>query len=175
MQPYAPFAALPVAVIAAWLAAPNASVSAPGRYQIPPVKQIEDPSAPMAVRSQSADQPDIRLQAFLPHVPPRPAVPVPTLILNSVMTSKYVRVASINGRTVKEGGRVAGYEVRRIAADGVLLARGHEIRRLPMRPLYELPPPARPGAAAVHKAAVAQRGKADLTQDFWKVFDSLKP
>jgi len=171
MHPYLPFAALPVAVIAAWLAAPRASVSDPGRYQIAQVKQIEDPSALAEARSQPAEKPDIRLKAFLPHVPPRPPAPEPTLVLNSVMTGKHVRVATINGQIVKEGDRVKGYLVRRIAADGVVLADGDKTRRLPMRPLYKLPPPARP----VHQAAVARRGNADLTQDFWKVFDSLKP
>ena len=55
----------------------------------------------------------------------------PTLVLDSVMTGKGVRLASINGQIVKEGDRVKGDLVRRIAGDGVELARGGSTRRLP--------------------------------------------
>ena len=175
MHPYLPFAALPIAVIGAWFAAPQWSASDPGRYRIPTVVQVEDPSALMAERSQPTGKPEIRVQAFLPHVPPRPAAPMPTLILQSVMTGKDVRLATINGQIVKEGSRVEGYLVRRITDDGVELAAGGKTRRLPMRPLHELPPPSQPGSDRAPKLAVAQRGSTDLTQDFWKVFDSLKP
>jgi len=175
MHPYLPFAALPVAVIAAWFGASHWSASDPGRYQVPRVVQIEDPSALMEARSRPAETPDIRLKAFLPHVPPRPPGPEPTLVLQSVMTGKDVRLATINGQNVKEGDRLEGYVVQRISPDGVELVIGKNIRRLPMRSLHELPPPAQPGQMPVQKEAAAQRGGADLTKDFWKIFDSLKP
>ena len=175
MNPYVPFAALPVAVIAAWFGASHGSAIDPGRYQVSRPPQIEDPSALMDARSEPAEKPDIRVKAFLPHVPPRPPAPEPTLVLYSVMTGKDARFATINGHIVKEGDRVEGYLVRRIAADGVELARGEKVRRLPMRSLHELPPPSRPGEALAEKGTRAQRRDADLTQDFWKVFDSLKP
>jgi hypothetical protein len=175
MHPYVPFAALPLAVAVAWFAAPEGSASAPGRYQIPQVPQVEDPSALMAARSERPGKPDIRVQAFLPHVPPEPPAPEPMLVLNSVMTGDGMRLASINGRIVKEGDRVEGYRVRRIGADGVELADGGRTRSLPMRPLHELPPPARPGKAAMPKGAGVRHASADLTEDFWKIFDSLKP
>ena len=175
MHPYLPFTALPVAVFAAWFGASHWSASEPGRYQIPRVAQIEDPSALMETRYQPTEKPEIRLQAFLPHVPPRPAAPEPTLVLHSVMTGKDVRLATINGQIVKEGDRLEGYLVRRIAANGVELAKGSKTRRLPMRPLHELPPPALPGESQVTKEAIAQRGSTYLSQEFWKIFDSLKP
>ena len=175
MNPYLPFAAIPIAVIVAWYTAPVSSVHEPGRYQIPQVKQIEDPSALMKARAEPAETPDIRVAAFLPHVPPKPSAPEPTLILQSVMTGQDLRLATINGQIVREGDRIAGYRVQRIADDGVQLARNGKSRRLPMRPLHELPPPARPVADSTLKKATAQRSSTDLTQEFWKIFDSLKP
>lgn len=175
MNPYLPFAALPVAVIAAWFGASHWPASDPGRYQVPRVVQIEDPSALMEARSQPDDKPEILVKAFLPHVPPRPPAPEPTLVLQSVMTGEGVRLATINGQNVMEGDRLEGYVVQRISADGVELVIDKKIRRLPMRPLHELPPPAQPGEMPVQKEATAQRGGADLTKEFWKIFDSLKP
>jgi len=175
MNPYLPFAAIPIAVIVAWYTAPVSSVHEPGRYQIPQVKQIEDPSALIRARAKPAETPDIRVAAFLPHVPPPVPDPEPTLILQSVVTGKYARLATINGRVVKEGELVAGYRVQRIASDGVQLSRAGKSRRLPMRPLHELPPPLRPDEATALKAADAKRGSTDLNQEFWKIFDSLKP
>ena len=164
-----------VFVAAPWYAAPESSVHEPGRYQIPQVKQIEDPSALMKARAEPAETPDIRVAAFLPHVPPPVPDPEPTLILQSVVTGKYARLATINGRVVKEGELVAGYKVKRIASDGVQLSRDGKTRRLPMRPLHELPPPMLPRQDPSLKAATAQRGSTDLNQEFWKIFDSLKP
>jgi len=175
MHPYLPFAAIPIAVLAAVYAAPHWSASEPGRYQIPRVTQIEDPSALMKTRAEPPEKPDIRVAAFLPHVPPKPPAPEPTLILQSVMTGQDMRLASINGQVVREGDRVAGYRVLRIANDGVQLTRHGRSRRLPMRPLHELPPPARPLPDPALQKATAQRSSTDLTQEFWKIFDSLKP
>jgi len=175
MNPYLPFAALPIAVIAAWFAASHWSDSDPERYRVQQVAQLEDPSALIEARSQPAEKPDIQVRAFLPHVPPKPPGPEPTLILHSVMTGTDVRLATINGQVVREGDRVAGYLVQRIATDGVLLADGSNTPRLPMRPLHELPPPRQRGEDEPRKDAAAQRSNADLTQEFWKIFDSLKP
>ena len=175
MHPYLPFAALPVAALAAWFGASQWSASEPGRYQISRVAELRDPSVVVDNRVDTSGTPDIRVAAFLPHVPPRPAAPEPTLVLHSVMTGQGVRLATINGKILKEGDRVEGYLVRRISDDGVELAAGGKTRRLPMRPLHELPPPARPGESLVPGEATAQRGGGDLTEDFWKIFDSLKP
>lgn len=175
MSPYLPFAALPIAVAAAWFGASNWSASEPGRYQVPRVTQIDDPSAFIkTTRSEPAEKADINVKAFLPHVPPRPPAPEPTLILDSVMTGTGVGLASINGRIVKKGDRVEGYVVRRIAADGVQLADGDRTRRLLMRPIHELPPVDKPVESPKQKDATSGRGKTDLTRDFWKIFDSLK-
>lgn len=175
MHPFLPFASLPIAVVAAWFGAPYLSASEPARYQVPAVAQIEDPSALMKARSQPAEAPDIRVKAFLPHVPPRPSVPEPTLVLHSVMTGTGIRLATINGQIVREGDRVEGYRVRRIADNGVQLVKGGKTRRLPMRPLHELPPPVDPGEDPVMKVASTRNSKTDLNKDFWKIFDSLKP
>ena len=174
MSPYLPFAALPVAVMAAWFGASNWSASDPGRYQVPRVAQIDDPSAFMKTRSEPAEKADINVKAFLPHVPARPPAPEPTLILDSIMTGTDVSLASINGKIVKEGDRVEGYLVRRISADGVQLADGDKTRRLPMRPIHELPPVDKSVASPKQKDATSERGQTDLTRDFWKIFDSLK-
>ena len=175
MSPYLPFAALPIAVAAAWFGASSWSASDPGRYQVPRVKQIDDPSALVkTTRSEPAEKADINVKAFLPHVPPRPPAPEPTLILDSVMTGTDVSLASINGRIVKQGDRVEGYVVRRIAADGVQLANGRRTRHLPMRSIHELPPVDKQAGAPKKKDVTTERGKTDLTRDFWKIFDSLK-
>jgi len=175
MNPYIPFAALPVAAIAAWFAASNWPAGDPTHYRIPQVTEIDNPIVPTKAHSGPAEEPDIRVRVFVPRKPPVPPDIGPTLILNSVMTGKDVRLASINGHVVKEGGRVEGYRVRRISTDGVELVRGDKTRRLPMRSLHELPPPVRPGEVPEHKGATAKRGSDDLTQDFCKIFDSLKP
>ncbi|NOR19115.1 MAG: hypothetical protein GQ538_03395 [Xanthomonadales bacterium] len=137
--------------------------------------QIEDPSVPVDVRSGPVEKPDIRVAAFLPHVPPKPPAPAPTLILHSVMTGNDVHLATINGQLVKEGDRIEGYLVTRIAADGVDLARGGKTRRLPMRPLHELPPPIQPGTDPVQGNAAVRHNTTDLTQNFWATFDSSQP
>jgi len=173
MYPYLPFVALPVAVIVAWFSASSWSASDPGRYHVQRVAQIDDPSALMNARSQPAEKTGIHVKAFLPHVPPRPPAPKPQLVLESVMTGTDVSLATINGRIVKEGDRVEGYRVRRITADGVLLADGGRTHHLPMRPLHELPPPVEPKETPVLKTGSAKRDKTDLTRDFWKIFDSL--
>jgi len=175
MNPYIPFAALPVAAIAAWLAASNWPAGDPSHYPIPRVTRIDNPIVPTKVSSGPAEEPDIRVRVFVPHKPPVPPDIGPTLILESVMTGKGVRLASINGHVVKEGGRVEGYRVRRIGSDGVELVKDDKTRRLPMRSLHELPPPVRPSEIPGQKGAIAKRGSDDLTQDFWKIFDSLKP
>lgn len=172
MHPYLPFAALPIAVTAAWFAASNWSSSEPGRYRVPPVAQIENPSVPGDERAESAAKPDIRVAAFLPHVPPKPPAPAPALILHSVMTGTDVHLATINGQVVREGDRVAGYRVNRITADGVDLAKGGKTRRLPMRPLHELPAPKRPGTDPAQQKAALSQDNDGLTQHFWATFDS---
>lgn len=175
MNAYLPFSALPAAAIASWFAASSWFAVAPGHYLVPPVTRIDNPTVPAEVRSEPAPDPDIRVTVFVPHRPSAPPDIGPNLILDSVMTGKNVRVATINGQVVKEGGRVEGYRVQRIAADGVDLVKGGKTRRLPMRSLHELPPPARPGAVPIQKEVTAKRGSDDLNQDFWKIFDSLKP
>jgi hypothetical protein len=175
MHPYLPFAAIPIAVTAAWFSAAHWSGGEPGRYRVPPVAQIESPSVPADERAESAAQPDIRVAAFLPHVPPRPPSPAPALILHSVMIGSDVHLATINGQVVKQGESIAGYLVQRITADGVELVNGGETRRLPMRPLHELPPPTQPGTdPAQRNVAVHQNGD-DLTHNFWATFNSPQP
>lgn len=175
MSPYLPFAALPIAVMAAWFGASNWSASEPGRFQVPRVAQIDDPSALMKTsRAEPAEKADINVKAFLPHVPPRPAAPEPTLVLDSIMTGTGISLASINSQIVKEGDRVGGYVVTRIAADGVQLADGGRTRHLLMRPIHELPPVDKPAESPKQKDATSRRGQTDLTRDFWKIFDSLK-
>ena len=174
MHPYLPFAALPVAALVAWFGASHGSIGQPGRYQVPRVAPIDDPSALMGTRAEPAGKPDIRVTAFLPVAPAVPPAPEPTLVLHSVMTGKDARLATVNGRVVREGDRVEGYLVRRISAEGVELERGERTRRLPMRPLHELPPPALAGALAEKRTLTARRDGTDLTEDFWKIFDSLK-
>lgn len=175
MHPYLTFTALPAAVIVAWFAAPHWSASDPGRYQVPRVKQIEDPSALMEARAQAVEKPDIQVQAFLPNKPTKPPVPEPDLVLQSVVTGDQVRLAAINGRSLRPGDRIEGYVVRRISANGVELAQGSRIRRLPMRPLHELPPARQAVDAPSRGSAVAKHDSAQLTKDFWRIFDALKP
>ena len=86
------------------------------------------------------------------------------------MTGTNVHLATINGQSVKEGDTIAGYLVQRISADGVDLAKNGKTRRLPMRPLHELPPPKQPGADVAQK-----RTETDQHQNFWATFDSPQP
>ena len=175
MHPYLPFAALPIAVTAAWFSASHWTGSEPSRYRVPVVAQIEDPSVPVDRRDRTDVKPDIRVAAFLPHVPPRPPAPEPVLILHSVMTGTDVHLATINGRVVREGDRVADYVVQRITADGVELAAGGRARRLPMRPLHELPPPARPGTDPLQKHTRSRPDESDMNRNFWATFQSPEP
>jgi hypothetical protein len=175
MHPYLPFAAIPLAVLVAVYVAPLWSTTESGRYQYSQVAQIDDPSTLMRGRSGPFEEPDIRVEAFLPPLPPPPPLPEPTLVLQSVLTGADMRLATINGQVLREGDRIAGYKVGRIASDGVQLSRAGKLRRLPMRPLHELPPPVKPLEDRALQAANAQRGNTDLTQEFWKIFDSLKP
>ena len=175
MHPYLPFAALPIAVTAAWFAASNWSGSEPGRYRVPPVTQIEDPSVPVLAHTDSTSMSDIRVVAFLPRPPSKVPAPPPELILNSVMTGAQVYLASINGRLVKEGDRIEGYLVKRITAEGVELARGKTVRRLPMRPLHELPRPDAPGQDPAQQTASVEHDKPDLAKNFWATFESPQP
>jgi hypothetical protein len=175
MHPYLAFTALPIAAIAASFAASHWPDSEPGRYRVPSVAQIEDPSVPMEVRSQSVEKPDLRVAAFLPYVPPRQPDPAPDLILHSVMTGADTHLATINGQVVKEGDPVEGYRVKRITADGVELAKGGVTRRLPMRPLHELPPPVQSGTDLAQRNAAVQHNKTDQTQNFWATFNSSQP
>ena len=174
MHPYVPYAALPIAAIAAWYGASHWSASDPGRYSVSRAQQIEDPSALMVSRAVPAEKPDIRIKAFLPHIRPKPPEPEPTFVLHSVMTGTNVRLATINGKIVRQGDEIEGYKVRKISHTGVQLVKGKKVRRLSMRPLHELPPPALPGNNPVKKKDPIQR-ETDLNQDFWKIFDSLKP
>jgi hypothetical protein len=144
MHPYLPFTVVPAAVVIAWFIAPHLSESDPGRYQVPRVQQIVDPSALMETRVRSDKKPDIRVQAFLPQKLPKPPVPEPLLILQSVVVGDHISLATISGRSLQQGDRINGYVVRRITANGVDLARGNRVRHLPMRALHELPPPAQP-------------------------------
>lgn len=172
MHPYLPFTALPIAVTAAWFAASHGSTGEPGRYRIPQVAQIENPSVPAGDRSEPAIKPDIRVGAFLPHEPPRPPAPTPALILHSVMTGTDVHLATINGQVVKNGDTIEGYRVQRITADGVDLSKGGKTRRLPMRPLHELPPPKQAGTDPAERKAAGSNSGDDLTRNFWATFDS---
>lgn len=159
MHPYLPFTALPAAVLVAWFGASNWADGEPGRYRVPSVAPIENPTVPAQALSQSIEKPDIRVEAFLPHVPPKRSAIAPTLILHSVMFGTDVNLATINGRMVQEGDTIEGYLVKRITADGVVLTGRGKTRRLPMRPLHELPPPRQ--AASGHRqgsAAVAYDG-----------------
>ena len=172
MHPYLPFAALPLAGLAAWFAASQWSGSDPGRYHVPSVAQIENPSVPDAAHAGSSGKADIRVAAFLPHVPPKPPAATPNLILHSVMTGTDVHLASINGRVVKVGDTIQGYRVQRIAADGVDLTAAGATRRLPMRSLHELPPPVQPVSDAMLQPAVVRREQDDLNREFWATFES---
>jgi hypothetical protein len=161
-------------VTAAWFAASHWTAGEPGRYRVPAVEQIEDPSVPAVTPSQHAGQPDIRVAAFLPHIPPRPPAPAASLILHSVMTGTDVHLATINGRLVREGDEIEGYRVQRITADGVELSLGGKTRRLPMRPLHELPPPVQPGTDPVQRNAATGRNGSQLTENFWATIDSTQ-
>lgn len=172
MHPYLPFAALPVAVTVALFAASHWSGSDPSRYRIPAVEQLDDPSVIADVQFKHTGKPDIRVAAFLPHIPPRPPAPVPVLILHSVMTGSDVHLATINGELVREGGAVQGYRATRIVADGVQLEKGGEIRWLPMRPLHELPPPVEPGTDLERQNVAAGDDRTELNQSFWATFQS---
>jgi hypothetical protein len=174
MHPYLPFAAIPLAVTTAWFAASHWSSGEPGRYRVPPVAQIENPSVPVGERAEPVATPDIRVAAFLPHVPPRPPAPAPALILHSVMVGSDVHLATINGQVVKRGDRMAGYVVQRITAEGVALAKGGKSRWLPMRPLHELPPPTQPGTDPALRSAAAGRDGDALTHNFWATFNSTQ-
>lgn len=143
MHPYLPFASLPAAVLAAWFTASHWSDSDHARYRVPNVAPIEELSDLKKANTAPEEKPDIKVSVFLPHIPPKPPAPVPTLILHSIMTGTDVRMASINGRLVKEGDQIEGYRVKHIASDGVELTRGGKPRHLPMRPLHELSRPAR--------------------------------
>jgi hypothetical protein len=174
MHPYLPFAALPIAVAAAWFAASGRPVSEPGRYRIPPVTQIEEPSIPAVTRGESDASADIRVAAFLPKIPPRPPAPEPTLILHSVMTGSDANLVSINGQVLRTGDRIEGYTVAQITAEGVELALADKVRYLPMRPLHELPPPRLRGTDPSGTAPATKDPDA-LTQNFWATFDSSQP
>jgi hypothetical protein len=174
MHPYLPFAALPIAVAAACFAASRGPVSEPGRYRIPPVTQIQEPSIPLESRGESDASADIRVAAFLPKIPPRPPAPEPTLILHSVMTGRDANLATINGRVLRTGDRIEGYTVSHITAEGVELALADKVRYLPMRPLHELPPPRLPGTEPADSAPATKDPDA-LTQNFWATFDSSQP
>ena len=172
MHPFIPFAALPIAVTAAWFAATHWQGSEQGRYRVPSVQQIENPSVPVDVRSQPEGKPDIRVAVFLPHLPPKPPATVPTLILYSVMTGTEANLATINGQLVKEGDSIEGYQVQRITADGVDLMRGGKNRRLPMRSLHELSPPRQPDTDTENTNTAVQYDETDLNQNLLATFDS---
>lgn len=175
MHPYIHFTALPIAVTAAWFAASHWTDNDPGRYRLPSVPQLEDPSASALVRPQVDETTDIKVSAFLPQVPPRPEKPEPTLVLHSVMTGSDVNFATINGQVLREGDSVDGYLVRHIGADGVELAHGNSVRRLPMRPLHELPPPVQPGTDPALKESPTGQQETALNRNFWATFDSPQP
>lgn len=166
MNPYLPFAALPLAVTAAWFAASNWAGSEPGRYRVPPVAQIEDPLVPSNERTRQIARSDIRVDVFLPRRPARPPAPVPTLILYSVMTGSDVHLATINGQLVREGDSIEGYRVKRITADGVDLTRAGKNRRLPMRPLHELPGKDRPASDLMRNSASVRYVAPGSSPDF---------
>jgi len=172
MHPYLPFAALPLAVTAAWFAASHWSAGELGRYRVPSVTQIEEPAVPAKLYSQSVGRPDIRVAAFLPHLPSRAPAAIPELILHSVMTGTDGHLAAINGQVVREGDAIEGYLVKRITFNGVDLVEGGKTRRLPMRPLHELPPPAKAGADTVQRDAAVKHSRVDLAQNFSATFES---
>jgi len=138
MHPSLPFLSLPAAALAAWLAASQWPVNDSYRYQVPRIVPVEDIPELMNDRSQSDEEAVIRHTAFLPQMPPKPPVVLPTLVLHSVMIGKDSNFATINGQLVKEGDRVDDYLVERIASNGVELSHPDESRFLPMRPLHEL-------------------------------------
>ena len=142
---------------------------------MPAVEQLEAPSIPSDRSAPDTGQRDIRVAAFLPHVPPRPPAPEPVLVLHSVMTGSDLHVAAINGQVLKQGDRIAGYSVQRISDDGVDLVRAGETRRLPMRPLHELPPPVQPGVDPVARSSSMSASDAALTREFWNTFDPSQP
>ena len=165
MHPYLPFTALPAAVLVAWFGASHWTDGEPGRYRVPSVAQIEDPIVPARAPLQSIEKPDIRVAAFLPHVPPKRSAVAPTLILHSVMFVTDVHLATINGRVVQEGDRILGYLVKRITADGVVLTARGKTRRLPMRPLHELPPPRQPASDLLRQNAAVAHDRPHLTKN----------
>lgn len=175
MNPYLPFTALPVAVTAAWFAASNWTGSEPGRYRVPAVAQIDDPSVPTYAGSLQTAEADIRVDVFLPREPARPPAPEPTLILNSVMTGSNMHLATINGQLVKEGDRVEGYLVTRIAAEGVELTRGGKTRRLPMRPLHELAQKNRSAPYLAQNSASVRQRQDGPTRDLTQTLHSPPP
>lgn len=146
MHPFLPFAVIPVAVAGAWFAATSWPGNDPARYRIPKVEQLENPTVQTDMAAHAAGKADIRVAAFLPHTVPKPAAPIPTLVLNSVLTGGDVNLASINGRLLRPGDQIKGYRVVEIAADGVLLKKNGKTRRLPMRALHDLPAPRKAGA-----------------------------
>lgn len=172
MNPYLPFAAVPLAVVAALFTASHWGGSDPGRYRTPSFVLLEDPRMPVETHAQLSPDVAIRVKAFLPSVPPRPPAPTPTLVLHSVMTGDQVNLATINGQVVKEGDLIQGYRVKRIGADGVQLAAGGDTRHLPMRPLHELPAPVEPGVDPVQQKNANQDTQDALNQSFWATFDS---
>ncbi|MGV6807690.1 MAG: hypothetical protein ACWA5K_07305 [bacterium] len=174
MHPFLPFAAIPAIAAAAWFAADNWSGGDPRRFHVPTAAKVENPSVVTRKDAGKPDNADILVKAFLPHIPPKPPEAEPTLILHSILAGAKVKVATINGKIVQEGDVVEGYRVKRITSEGVDLARSDSRRRLAMVPLHELPPPKAP--PEVSAADRLQRNKeVDLTEDFWKIFDSLKP
>jgi hypothetical protein len=175
MHPYLPFVALPLSVMAAWFANNNWPHSDPIRYRVPAVEEIEQPSMPLARRAASDVAADVRVDAFLPKVPPRAPSPDATLILHSVMTGSDVDLASINGRVVQAGDLIEGYRVTRISAEGVELSLHGKTRRLPMRPLHELPAPLESNAAGAQEEgqqASTQTPTTELSRNAWATVDS---
>ena len=172
MNPYLPFAAVPVAVAAALFIASQWSGSEPGRYRTPAFTQLENPTMPVKAHAEATEEAAIRVTAFLPSVPPRPPAPAPTLVLHSVMTGDQVSLATINNQLVKEGDLVQGYTVQQIRADGVQLVAGGETRHLPMRPLHELPAPVQPGVDPVQKKNASRDAQDAMNQSFWATFDT---
>lgn len=175
MQPYLPYLAIPAFAAAAWFAATQWPINAPYRYQIASVAQIEDPSSLMKTRPEAAESPEIRIDAFVPPAPKPPPIPEPTFVLQSIITGIDVNLASINGKVVQQGDRIEGYRVQRIAEDGVDLTKGKQTRHIPMRPLHELTPVTPQKGSRNQLNAAARPGEEDLSREFWKIFDSLKP
>jgi len=149
----------------AWFAASNWSSDDPGRYRIPHVEQIERPSELEAASSTAAGNTNIRVAAFLPHTVAGPPPPVPVLVLHSILTSKNVYLATINGQVVREGDTIKGYRVVKIAADGVDLVRNGAKRRLPMRALHELPAPRQAGSDPLGEELAADHNETETVQD----------